>query len=268
MIHILSDGNEMYVEHTGNKNAMHSLVFLNGLSQSTVAWTMIKSEFEEKYGVVCCDFLFQGKSSTAKSFRSFDEHAADITSLVDGLNIEKTVLIGISYGSAVAQHALVNYPDRYSGAILLSTFAHSTAIFSAIGETWKIALQKGGYPLMLDIMLPFVLGASYFEQPTFPIDQLKANRSAANLQSESLLQLMKATEKRGDYRKQLTKVTVPVYIAQGEEDLLIPPSVAHEVALAIPKAKFEILPKVGHTLNLEAIPQVKRVIYNFLKHLT
>ncbi len=263
MIHRLHDNVEMYFEIQGKTDSDTTIVFLNGLSQNTLSWTAIAPAFYENHRVVLLDFVFQGKSGVVEKFRSYDEHAADVFDLLgkntNGKN-EKIFLCGISYGSAVAQHLIVNYPDFFSGALLLSTFGHNTNHFNAIGESWISALLAGGYPLMLDVMLPTVLGKSYFEKPLIPIATLKESRVGRDLVTDSLLKLMQATNERGDYRGKLKNVKIPVMVVQGEEDFLIPPDVAKEVADHIAGAKFFVIEKVGHTLNLEAIPQVIQAI--------
>jgi 3-oxoadipate enol-lactonase len=269
----LPDGSFLYYEVQGNPEAAITLVFLNGLSQSTLSWAGIAPSFYKEHRVILLDLVFQGQSGTAEKFRSYDEHAADVFSLLkqEGASTgsgKKIILCGISYGSAVAQHALANHPDFFAGGILLSTFAHNTALFNAIGESWISALQAGGYPLMLDIMLPVVLGKSYFEKPLIPIQTLKEVRIGRDLSAESLLKLMKATDERGDYRGQLKKIKAPVIVVQGEEDILIPPAIAKEVAAEIPGAEFTVIEKAGHTLNLEAIPQTISIIRKFAEKLS
>lgn len=251
----MANGKQLWVEQTGLAEAATTLVFLNGLSQSTAAWGAIAPVFANTHRVVLLDLADQGQSGSCSSFNSYDAHAADVDAALAHLGCARVVLIGISYGSAVAQHLLVNHPERYCGAVLLSTFAHNTALFDAIGESWKAALLAGGYALLLDVMLPTVLGASYFEKPLLPIATLKASRVAAGLQPDRLLRLMQATETRGDYRPALRGVRVQVHVVQGAEDVLIPPAVAEQVAAHIAGASFVVLPGVGHTLNLEAIPQ-------------
>jgi 3-oxoadipate enol-lactonase len=268
MIHKLADGQEMYYEVQGKTDSGTTLVFLNGLSQSTASWLGIAPAFYAECRVVLLDFIFQGQSSKAEHFRTYDEHAADVYDLLKTINEgpqkSKIILCGISYGSAITQHLIVNYPDFFAGAVLLSTFGHATEHFNAIGESWVSALNAGGYALMLEVMLPVVLGKSYFEKPLIPIATLKESRVGRNLDRESLLKLMKGTDVRGDYREQLKKVKVPVLVVQGEEDFLIPPDIAKEVADAIRDAEFVVLSKVGHTLNLEAIPQTIQLIKKFL----
>lgn len=264
MLHKLPDGIDLYYEIQGKTDSETTLVFLNGLSQSTLSWAAIAPAFYENHRVVLLDLVLQGQSGTAEKFRSYDEHAADVFHLLKAVAGGKIFLCGLSYGSAVAQHLIVNYPEFFRGAVLLSTFAHNTALFNAIGESWISALHAGGYPLMLDIMLPAVLGKSYFEKPLIPIQALKEARIGRDLLNDSLLKLMEATNVRGDYREKLNTVKIPVLVAQGEEDLLIPPAIAKEVADNIPGAEFIVIEKAGHTLNLEAIPQTVALVRKFI----
>ncbi|HLG04045.1 MAG TPA: alpha/beta hydrolase [Bacteroidia bacterium] len=263
MIHHLTDGTELYYEVHGKENSDFTIVFLNGLSQSTFSWAGISPTLAQESKIILLDSVFQGKSGAPEDFRTFDAHAADLYELLQSLKATNIILAGISYGSAIAQHALVNYPHFFRGAILISTFAHSTPVFDAIGASWKAALRIGDYPLLLDVMLPTVLGRSYFENPLIPVQALKEMRIGNQLKASSLLKLMRATETRGDYRQQLKNIKVPVLVIQGEEDMLIPPVVAREVADHISGAKFEIIKKAGHTLNLEAIPQLIILIREF-----
>lgn len=261
----LRDNTDLYYEIHGNTSSGKCLVFLNGLSQSTVAWGGYLPFFEKEFMIVLVDQVFQGQSGTSAEYRSFDEHAEDIKELVTQINPGKICLIGISYGGAVAQHFGVNYPNQVQACVLMATFSHKTPHFDAIGNSWAEALMKGGYALMFDVMLPFVLSESYFEKPLIPIDYLKQMRTANNLKPENLINLMKATAARGDYRKELRKIKTPTLIIHGKNDLLIPPSVAEEIYKNIEGSRYEVLEHKGHTLNLEAIPETVQLINDFLK---
>jgi len=263
MKHKLHDNVELYYEIHGNATTQKTLVFLNGLSQSTIAWGGYLSTFSD-YRIILLDLVFQGQSGAALKYRTFNEHAGDVISLLDHLGINKVTLVGISYGGAVAQHIMVNYPSRIERAVLMSTFAHKTPHFNAIGNSWVIAVRAGGYGLMLDIMLPVVLGEDYFKNPLIPIDFLKQSRLSANLTIDNLLSLMKATEERADYRSTLQQVKIPTLVIQGEKDVLTTPEIGLEIAKNVPDAKFEVVKGAGHTLNLEAIPQTSALIRNFL----
>lgn len=259
------DGLNLYYEVQGNPSASKTIVFLNGLSQSTIAWILTVPHFKENYRIVLMDFIFQGQSDKTGESRSFDQHAKDVLRLLDELNSDKVILAGLSYGSLVAQHFAVLFPQRLEKLVLISTFAHKTPYYDAVELAWWRALELGGYPLMLDIMLPSVLSEEYFKNPLIPIDMMKQARQEVNGEKEALFKLMQATKDRPDYRNELKKIKTPSIVIQGEKDLLLPVHMASEVAKNIPNSEFKVIPGAGHTLNLEAIPQMSKEIKAFIE---
>jgi 3-oxoadipate enol-lactonase len=261
---ITRDKLKLYYELQGNPDSKHTLLFLNGVSQSTLAWGLMKPAFEKNYRLLFCDFIFQGQSDKQGEYRNFDQHAADMLGLLDHLSIQQASLIGISYGSLVAQHFALLFPNRVDKLILLSTFAHKTPYFEAIELAWEKALAIGGYSLMLDVMLPTVLSEHYFENPLIPLMALKATREGINTDVGALQKLMKATRLREDYRQKLHNIHHPSLIIHGEKDALLPLHMGRAVADSIHGSQFEMIEQAGHTLNLEAAPQTVALILPFL----
>jgi len=264
MYYTTTDNLNLYYEIKGNPAAPRKILFLNGVSQSTVAWNIMISAYEEDFQLILCDFIFQGQSDKKGPVRNFDQHAEDIAGLLISLGSAKTTVIGISYGSLVAQHLVLNNPELVDKLVLLSTFAHKTAYFEAIELAWERALDSGGYPLFLDIMLPTVLSERYFNNPLIPIFNLKTSRTGVNTDAGALRKLMQATKQRPDYRERLKAVRQPTLIIHGEKDLLLPVHMARSVAEAISGSRLEIIPRAGHTLNLEAGPECNALIQPFL----
>jgi 3-oxoadipate enol-lactonase len=258
------DGLNLYYEVQGNPSAKKTIVFLNGLSQSTIAWILTTPHFKEEYRIVLMDFIFQGQSDKTGESRSFNQHAKDVLGLLNEIKAGKVILAGLSYGSLVAQHFAVLFPEKLEKLILISTFAHKTPYYNAIELAWWRALELGGYPLMLDIMLPAVLSEEYFKNPLIPIELMKQSRQETNGEKEALFKLMQATKDRPDYRESLQKITTPTLVLQGEKDLLLPVHMAVEVAKNISGSELKIIIGAGHTLNLEAIPQMSKEIKDFI----
>jgi 3-oxoadipate enol-lactonase len=259
-----TDNLDLYYEVQGNLQAKETLVFLNGLTQSTVAWAFVTPHFKEKYKIVLLDFIFQGQSAKTDSWRNFDQHAADVKAVLDQEKLTPVILIGLSYGSMVAQNFAVLYPAYLSKLILVSTFAHKTPYYEAVELGWWRALETGGYNLMLDIMLPSVLSENYFAKPIIPIALMKEGRKDLNQSSDAIFKLMQATKERKDFRKELEKITTPALVMQGEKDLLLPVHLANEVHLHIKGSKFIVIKNAGHTLNLEHVQEVAEHIKDFI----
>ncbi len=265
MIAKTSDNLNLYYDIQGNPEASETVVFLNGLTQSTLSWYFVIPFFKAKYRIVLIDFIFQGQSDKTGEWRNFDTHAKDVIGVLEAENIKKATIIGLSYGSLVAQHLAVNHPSYLHKLVLLSTFAHKTPYYEAIELGWWRALEIGGYSLLLDIMLPSVLSEAYFKAPIIPIDLMKASRKEVNENTDAIFKLMRATKERGDYRTALQKISAPTLIIQGEKDLLLPVHLAQEVHKNINHSKLKVLLNAGHTLNLEHIQEVSENILKFLE---
>jgi 3-oxoadipate enol-lactonase len=263
MFYKTTDNQNLYYELIGNKKSNKFLIFLNGISQSSDAWKLMIPYFEKKFQIIVCDFIFQGQSDKQAEDRDLDQHAKDMFGLINYLGIGKVNVIGISYGSLVAQHLVLNHPERVDKLVLLSTFAHKTAYYNAIEMAWERTLDSGGYALMFDVMLPMVLGESYFENPLISIETLRSLRQSMNQSPEALKKLGRAIRERSDYREKLKAIKKPTLIIHGEKDFLLQVHMGKAVADAIEGSRFEIIEEVGHTLNLEAVPQVIKYITEF-----
>lgn len=265
MKHHLPDGLELHYELYGDPEAKQTLIFLNGLSQSTAVWAGMAFHLGKKYRLVLVDLLFQGKAEAATEFRSFEGHAADLAHLLHELQLSETTVVGISFGGAVAQRLVVNYPELVQKAILLSTFSYKDAYLEAVINSWEKALLAGGYPLMLEVMLPFVFSRAYFLKPVISIDNLKKSKSAPNLTADSLLKLIEAMKTSGNYLEELKHVQIPVLLVHGADDMVCPPEFGKGMYDALPQAQLKVLPNVGHTLNLECMPVLVQLIDEFVK---
>lgn len=264
MICKTSDNLNLYYDIKGNLLSQETVVFLNGLTQSTDAWILMLPYFKEKYKIILLDFIFQGQSDKSGEWRDFDTHAKDLKCILDQEKITQANIIGISYGSLVAQHFAVSCPQYIKKLVLISTFAHKTPYYEAIELSWWRALEMGGYNLMLDIMLPSVLSESYFSNPLVSITKLKNGRKDLNQNTEAIFSLMKATRERKDFRKDLNKINAATLIIQGDKDMLFPVHLAEEVQKNIRNSKLIVVKNAGHTLNLEHVGEVSGYIMDFL----
>lgn len=258
------DGQRIYYEVQGNVSSGQTVVFLNGLTQSTAAWMLVSPYFKQKYKILLLDFIFQGQSDKGGEWRDFNTHANDVRSVLEKEKIVTANIVGISYGSLVAQHMAVRFPQYIDKLVLLSTFAHKTPYYEAIELSWWRALETGGYNLMLDIMLPSVLSEAYFSNPLVSIANLKKGRQDLSLNAEAIFKLMQATRDRKDFRKELRGITCPTLIIQGEKDILFPVHLAEEVKNNIKDSRLVVISNAGHTLNLEHVDEVCKNILAFL----
>lgn len=70
---------------------------------------------------------------------------------------------------------------------------------------------------------------------------------------------MRGTEESGNYLENLKHVQLP-----DKEDMLCTPEMGRAMHQALLKAELGILPGIGHTLNLESIPDLAQLTDTFV----
>ncbi len=258
----LKDGQKVFYEVRGNPEG-NAILFLSGLSQSTQDWSSLCAQLGDTYHLVLMDLVFQGQSDKSGDVRSIGQHADNVIELLDHLHLETVSLVGISYGSVVSQNLMVHYPQRLEKIALLSTLANNTARFLEINNLWSNTLEQNGLQSMMDLVFPFSLGPLFFETPSMPIPQIKEMGLAIN-EGQAVMKLMQGLAKDSFYESQLGEINLPTLVIHGEYDFLCLPDMGRAVAEAIPGARFELIKGVGHTLNIEAIPQLSTLLKEFL----
>jgi pimeloyl-ACP methyl ester carboxylesterase len=103
-------------------NGRKTLVFVHGLSGSSSAWKDYETRFGNDYNILTFDLRGHGKSLKPKLYKDYKigEFVLDIKSLIDFLHIETCVLLGHSFGAAVALEFLLTYPEKVSEVIFLA----------------------------------------------------------------------------------------------------------------------------------------------------
>jgi pimeloyl-ACP methyl ester carboxylesterase len=73
-----------------------------------------------------------------------------------------------------------------------------------------------------------------------------------------------AAIRRHDTLERLSAIQCPVLVAVGEDDRIVPPRYARQLADHIPQARYEVLPGVGHAPPIEDPRRFNRLLAEFL----
>jgi len=192
--------------------------------------------------------------------------AAILREVLDQLGIARAIIVGHSWGGALATSFALDYPDRTVALILLASpfypLAHpSTSLYALFAMPivgWIYART-----LSLPLGLPFVglaLGSAFLQQWP-PRDYLK--RSAALLllrPSTFLANARDMADLKRNLELQLSRysvLSVPTIVMSGASDFVVMPALhAVPFAAATPRAKLVILPGIGHMLHHTAADRV------------
>ncbi|NWF62246.1 MAG: alpha/beta hydrolase [Fischerella sp.] len=176
------------------------------------------------------------------------------------LGIEKPILVGHCWSSAIVLAYALRYPDEISGIVLISAIAYK--VTRALLPLAKFA-QFPLLGMLLKFLPPILIGRIFrkrlreaFSPTPLPREYAKAAQAlwARPIQIQAMLQDNSSLQSTLNImKKHYGEINIPVVIVIGDADNFISPKVnAYRLHSHIPHSQLCVLPKTGH-----AIPQTQ-----------
>lgn len=183
--------------------------------------------------------------------------------LMDALKIEKTDLVGNSFGGALALALAVKKPERINKMVLMGSMGVSFPITYGLNRGW-------GYTPSFENMKE-LLGLFAYNQAIVN-DDLVRLRYESSIQpgfQESFSSMFPAprqdsVEKMAAYEIYLRHVKHETLIVHGRDDRVIPVSNSYKLIDLLENAQLHIFGKCGHWTQLEKTESFARLVDNFL----
>jgi pimeloyl-ACP methyl ester carboxylesterase len=102
------------------------------------------------------------------------------------------------------------------------------------------------------ILTDLMLHPDHAKDPQMRATLLKMARTVGK---EGFIRQVKAQQSRPDSTSDLPKITCPVLLITGQEDMICPVALHQEMAALLPRARLEIIEHCGHLSTLEQ-PQI------------
>lgn len=253
-------GVDLYYELHGGAGAA-SLVFVNGIFQDTTAWSLHVRRFADQFRCILYDCRGQGRSAKPAGPYRIEDHAADLLGLLDALGVERTHLVGLSNGGAIAMTFAAAHPDRVGALVLADTFARADGALRAKIRAWRAALDAGGPGVRFDVSVPWNFSAAFIEAHEPDIAVLR--QRALALAPHAMRALMDGTIEH-DARAALPRITAPTLVLVGDQDLLSPPWMARDIAEAIAGAQLRIIAGAAHAMPVERLDEFCDAVRTFI----
>lgn len=149
-IHVPTRHGDTFVVASG-KAAAPPMVLLHGSGSNSATWAHDVIEYSEHYRVYAVDILGEPGKSAENRFSwdgpAFTEWLADV---LDGLGVDRVILVGMSLGGWAAMKYAIDQPDRVEEAILICpsgihpprlSFVVRAVGFSLLGD-WGLNRMK------------------------------------------------------------------------------------------------------------------------------
>src|SRR5262245_13320118 len=210
----------------------------------------------------------RGIDSSTDDGRPFDieKLADDAMHVIQTLGIGRASVIGWSMGGFIAQAFAVKYADRVDKLALLSTDPGGTEADLASPDVWSKLLDTSGTPneqarRLLFLLFPNDVAESFYRRFGNIVAAARAQLSVELLNRQAAAM---AAWHRNGLTSQLCNIRVPVFIATGTEDILIPASNALKLVNTIHGARLAQFPHGGHAVMAQYPRALADLINSFL----
>jgi len=256
------NGKNVRYEDTGDGEI--NIVFLHGWLMNPSIWDQCMPFSRQ----IRCIRLYQPAHGSASLDPGADMAAwvRWLDGVLTALNAKPCILVGHSMGGMLSLNYYAAHARTVRGLVLMST--QDTAwddatnnqarrLAGIIEQNWSSAAENV---------------AKAFLGPAF----VKQNRAWVNhwrewlceLDFSALAALQETIVSRPDLGNLCLGISAPVLIVHGEDDTLIPLSVARTMAERIGGAKLAIVPRSAHCPSLDAPEYIKKELCSFIQDLT
>ncbi|AHH98666.1 hypothetical protein KALB_5304 [Kutzneria albida DSM 43870] len=97
----------------------HPVVYLNGQFATKSYWRRVIAELGSGYRHITYDERARGRKSRRSADYSFEATVRDVDAVLKARGVDRPIVVGWSYGAAVAVHWAVRNPDRVAGVVLV-----------------------------------------------------------------------------------------------------------------------------------------------------
>jgi pimeloyl-ACP methyl ester carboxylesterase len=214
---------------------------------------------------VSYDLCNHGHSTRLEQEPTWEEHAADLVGLLDGLGIDSTYLLASSASTQLARDVALAYPDRVRGLVLAGpVVGPQMRRHRMLQRAWLRTLNSHDIPVLFSHMYPEFVSTAMIEEYGAP-GFLGLRESFLVMSTPEELNNGLTLAQQGDASSELlTRIQAPTLIALGDDDILLGPTAGHELAALFPNGRCAIMPKAGHVPFLDDPEGFQELVRKFI----
>jgi pimeloyl-ACP methyl ester carboxylesterase len=258
------DGARIAYRRVGNGRP---LLVLNGFAATSADWDpSFTHGLASSNELILLDNRGIGSSADDGTPLDIAGLADDAAHVIDMLGFGHVNVLGWSMGGFIAQTLALQHPNRVKKLILLSTDAGGADADLASTRVWSQLIATSGTPdeqarRLLSLLFPSDVAESLYRQFGDIVAAARARLSPDLVNRQAAAMCAWHHDGVGN---RLSGINVPVLIATGTEDIVVPASNALKLVNAIPRAWLAQFPRGGHAFMAQYPDQLTDLINCFL----
>lgn len=242
------------------------LLLIPGLGARARIFDPIVPDLTRRHRVITFDPRGIGESGNGGDL-TLSNMALDAIAVLDAAGVAAAALFGASMGGLIAQHVVVDHPDRVDHLVLAATAPGGNHGVDAEPEHQAALLGKGAQsPEEAYRIACTVLYSQQFQRahPEF-IDAQVLERARHPVRPRVFAAQFTAMAQPDDSFEKLAGVTTPTLVLHGTEDVVTPFENARILAGQIPTAVLRPFDGCGHLFFHERPAETARVVTEHLR---
>ena len=261
MAFMLADGAQLAYDEQGDGPAV---LLLHGFPLCRAMWRpQVRDLVAAGYRVIVPDLRGFGESDQPQGACAMERYADDQIALLDQLQVEQAVVVGMSMGGYVLFNLLRRFPERIAGAVLCVTRsvaddeAARTRRVQLAGE-----LMRQGPQVAADAFVELLFAPDTPAQRPKLVEEVYSWMVSCG--SVGLSAGLLAMRDREDATPLLAQIAVPTLVIAAQQDRACPQEHAEMMARGVAGAQLALLPEGGHLVNLEQPNRFNQALLDFL----
>ncbi len=242
--------------------AGEALILIPGFASGAWTWFCQTEELSRDFRVITFDPRGIGSSNNDAQNLSMQTFTKDILRILDDLKIEKTNVLGASFGGFVAQEFALKFPARVENLILACTSAGGKYHIKPDIEILRSFTRNPSLSLSEQIR-QFFRPAFTEEFNAETVEKVCQLREENEVSDETYLaQLGVAIS--FDFEENLDKIFHRTLVITGDKDKIVPMENSLNLSERIPNARLEIIKNGSHLFFIENAKEFNREVSEFL----
>lgn len=238
------------------------VVFLHAFPLNRTMWAPQVSALAADYRCIAVDVRGLGESSASPPY-TIDRYADDVIAVLDALQIQRAVFVGLSMGGYVAFSLWRRHAARVRALVLANTRAAGDTPEAVERRRKLIELARTeGSTGVANVQIASLVGKTTRDKRPDIYDAV--HRTMAQAPVAGVIGAIEALMGRADSTNLLGTISVPTLVIGGEEDAITRAKETRDMAGSIPGARVEVIAEVGHLSNMERAGSFNIVLTEFL----
>jgi pimeloyl-ACP methyl ester carboxylesterase len=268
------DGVQVHYQEAGPPNGT-PLVLIHGFASSTLVWSKVFLEFADKgFRVIAPDLLGYGYSAKPRAFDyTIGAQARMVDHLLSKLGLDRAIIVGSSYGGAIAATIALDYPARLKKLVLVGAVTNNA-------PTKYLLMRLFSSPLIGDIISPLLLSSRLllkrrmkrvYDRHSWVLDNQRIEARHQPLRTAAAHRAIIRTVRRWDadrIQREAHLIVHPTLVLWGDNDAETPLRFGKQLRDAIGGSRLIIFRECGHLPHEEYPQTFTEVVLQFCSNET